>query len=224
MGLFFENSSPLRPEEIISFNDALTGFKLICDNDLVKLIKRHSIELFDYIKPIQNPETGDVEIYCEKVDIGRLNHEYEIKTKYIKTDSIDFLVEKYPKLRWTKPEHINFGQLKAEIANRDSQIDRYSAKIKELENDLEECRGKFKTLNATAGRSENTATRWASYIKTAVFLAVYCMKEKKKYTIDELNKICSDNQQDIMPREALVAFRKAMPKELIKEQGAPSKK
>lgn len=82
-----------------------------------------------------------------------------------------------------------------------------------------------KTEQASKARDESTAKRWEEYLKTATWLALYISenpsKDPKGYNRRDLLNILISNDKKLN-NQALDAFRKAMPDQLVnKTGGAP---
>lgn len=221
MKLYFEKykDTCFKPEELFSFKEVLQHYETIHDTELIELIKHYNVRLFDIVRPVMDPETGAGQVFCSEVDINSLDEDYKIKSKKMLRREIENLAAEEPRLKWKN--HRAFDSVKAE-----SEIDRLKQEVEHLtkanrvlQAEIDEHLKKSATAGALDGKAEKTAERWAGHLETAVRLAIHCFQEAKKYNEDELQELCEQKFGGKLAREALVAFKKGMPDDLLHGRG-----
>lgn len=218
--LYFEkyNDTSFAPEDILSFDDVLQLYETIYDTELIELIKRHNIRLFDVIKSVNDTESGSKLVYCEEIFFNALEEEHMVKRYKMLREEVKVLSGLYPQLKMN-----NFSLYDSSKAN--SEINNLKETVKQQENllilknkEIEEYQKKLKTIHPQDGIAKKTAEMWFGYVESAVKLAFHCFENKKKYTADELKGLFS--QLGItLNTKAMEAFRQGLPEEYRCKRG-----
>lgn len=206
--------------DILAFKDVLQCYGSVNDNELVLLIKRHSLRIFNVVRSLED-EHGASCVYCHEFDIATLSDDHEIKSKILLRSEVENLAKLEPFLKLKRVAFLDFDNSKSEISNLKEEIEHLkNAKIV-LEKERDELLKKLSKSGAIEGTAKKTASRWAVHVETAVTLAVHCVQNPDEYTEPQLQELCKKLTGNDLAREALAAFRKALPSDLIQGRGRP---
>lgn len=225
MPLYFDKDMQFKPEDLLTFKEALEGFEALHDYELIELIKTKGVKIWDKSRAVkdENKEPEEYYIYCREVNIENLDYPREFIPTLILKKDLEVLAKEDPRLNWKKLESSDSLKAESIMKSLRQELDQLQMMLKVKEQELVECRKLIPTA-VLDGKAQKTAERWAGHVETAVRLALYCMENHTTYTEEQLNNLCQKNFGEKLPREALAAFKKGMPEGIIKGRGAPPRK
>lgn len=223
MYLFFEVNEKFTADEIIHFADVLTRFETINDNELIELISRENITIYDISKHVEDISTKTEFYFCFRVARESIKQSYEIKKYYFLTKDIESLPDKYPQLAWKCLSKLESKNKKTEIHSLHEEIESLQKQKMDLTEQLKKCLRLHQTSGASNAKTKTTAESWSGYLDSAIRLALHCFNNEKAYTRDELKTLCTQEGYGQISQEALDTFCKAMDKKYIRQRGAPSR-